>query len=420
MLESVLTAMLMLVILAVSTGPKEKGLIAGAAIGATVGLEAMFAGPVSGASMNPARSIGPATRGRVDSALWVYIAGPLAVRRGGGGDSPIAYRTGAAIAVLKKSAAGSGEACPASYKRYCLDSPIRAVVGARPARLSGPVPRRSERERDAWRPTRWCDARPPLFSQARWPQSPRPAAHFFTASGRLTILPRLYGLPDWGKGYFGVNPLGHLTVIPTKEPGKQIDLHEVVAGLRERGIHTPVLLRFNDILAHRLREIRRGLRRRHAEHGYTGGYSCVYPIKVNQQRHVVEQIARFGVELGFGLEAGSKPELLAVLGRSPAARRNGMPIICNGFKDDEFIETVILATKLGSNIIPVVEKFTELELIVKHAKELQRPPEDRRARQARQPRRRPMGRLRRLPLQVRPDRLRGAQAVEYLKSTRHG
>lgn len=182
---------------------------------------------------------------------------------------------------------------------------------------------------------------------------------------------KLYGLADWGKGYFGVNPLGHLTVLPTKDPAKQIDLAEVIQGLRDRGIHTPVLLRFNDILDHRLKEIRKAFDDAMADQAYTGGYCCVYPIKVNQQRHICEQIARLAVELNFGLEAGSKPELLAVLGLSAAAGGpgvNGMPIICNGFKDDEFIETVILATKLGRNIIPVVEKFSELELIVKHAK----------------------------------------------------
>ncbi len=182
---------------------------------------------------------------------------------------------------------------------------------------------------------------------------------------------RLYGLQDWGKGYVGVDPEGHITILPTKDPGKQIDLYEVVSGLRERGIHTPVLLRFNDILSHRLREIRKAFDDAMSEQQYHGGYSCVYPIKVNQQRHVCEQIANLAVQLNFGLEAGSKPELLAVLGLSAVAGGpgvNGMPIICNGFKDDEFIETVILATKLGRNIIPVVEKFSELELIVKHAK----------------------------------------------------
>lgn len=181
----------------------------------------------------------------------------------------------------------------------------------------------------------------------------------------------LYGVGDWGKGYVGVNAHGHATVMPTKEPSKQIDLHEVIQGLKERGIHTPVLLRFNDILTHRLREIRKAFDDAIAEQAYKNAYSCVYPIKVNQQRHVCEQIASLAVELNFGLEAGSKPELLAVLGLSAVAGGpgvNGMPIICNGFKDSEFIETVILATKLGRNIIPVVEKFSELELIVKHAK----------------------------------------------------
>jgi len=182
---------------------------------------------------------------------------------------------------------------------------------------------------------------------------------------------QLYAIPEWGKGYVAVNAAGHVAVLPTKDPARQIDLHEVVSGLRERGIHTPVLLRFNDILMHRLREIRDAFGHAMTDQGYTGGYSCVYPIKVNQQRHVCEQIASLAVELGFGLEAGSKPELLAVLGLSATAGGpgvNGMPIICNGFKDDEFIETVILATKLGRNIIPVVEKFSELELIIKHAK----------------------------------------------------
>lgn len=182
---------------------------------------------------------------------------------------------------------------------------------------------------------------------------------------------QLYGVSDWGKGYVGVNPLGHVTVLPYKDPARQIDLYEIVSGLRERGIHTPVLLRFNGILEHRLREIRRAFDEAMRDQGYAGGYSCVYPVKVNQQRHVCEHIASLAVELGFGLEAGSKPELLAVLGLSATAGGpgvNGMPIICNGFKDAEFIETVTLATKLGRNIIPVVEKFSELELIVKQAK----------------------------------------------------
>jgi len=176
---------------------------------------------------------------------------------------------------------------------------------------------------------------------------------------------RLYGLVDWGKGYFGANEAGRLTVMPSKDPGRQIDLYEVVAGLRERDIHTPVLVRFSGVLAHRLREIRAAFDKAIADHDYKGSYSCVYPIKVNQQKHVCEEIRNLGAQLNFGLEAGSKPELLAVLGLTDGLDQ--MPIVCNGFKDDEFIEMVVLAAKLGRNIIPVVEKFSELELICKHA-----------------------------------------------------
>ena len=200
---------------------------------------------------------------------------------------------------------------------------------------------------------------------------PRVKTEFLHGKWTTEDSSRLYGVPDWGKGYVGVNPAGHAVVMPHKTNERQIDLYDVVQGLRERGIHTPVLLRFNDLLDHRLHEIRKAFDDAMTDQQYTGGYCCVYPIKVNQQRHVCEQVASACVNLNFGLEAGSKPELLAVLGLSAAAGGpgvNGMPIICNGFKDSEFIETVILATKLGRNIIPVVEKFSELELIVKHAK----------------------------------------------------
>jgi len=177
---------------------------------------------------------------------------------------------------------------------------------------------------------------------------------------------RLYGLPDWGKGYVGVNSAGNLVVMPDKNPARQIDILGLVQGLVERDIYTPMVIRFTDILKHRLHEIRDAFRNAIQQEGYQGGYVCVYPIKVNQQRHLVEEIRDIGAPLGFGLEAGSKPELLAVLGMT--VDTPGMPIVCNGFKDSEYIETVVLATKLGRNIIPVVEKFSELELLVKHAK----------------------------------------------------
>ncbi|NOZ93597.1 MAG: biosynthetic arginine decarboxylase [Acidobacteria bacterium] len=176
----------------------------------------------------------------------------------------------------------------------------------------------------------------------------------------------LYGIESWGKGYFRVGPGGTVEVLPGQQPDGAVDLLEIVEGLRGRGIDPPVLLRFRGILDHRIRSLAEAFDEAITEHEYRGRYFCAYPIKVNQQRHVVEEIRRFGSQLGFGLEVGSKPELLAVLGLESAGGRN-TPIICNGFKDSEFIETVVLAAKLGRNIIPVVEKFSELELIARHA-----------------------------------------------------
>jgi len=176
-----------------------------------------------------------------------------------------------------------------------------------------------------------------------------------------------YGVRNWGKGYFGINQAGHVTVHPDKNPEQSIDLKDLVDQLQERGIQLPILLRFTDILRHRVGEIQEAFRNAITEFDFRGNYCCVYPIKVNQQRHVVEEILDFGKPFQFGLEAGSKPELLAVL-----ALTNGLetPIICNGFKDDEFIKMTVLARKMGKQVIPVVEKFTELETIVRYAEEL--------------------------------------------------
>jgi arginine decarboxylase len=176
-----------------------------------------------------------------------------------------------------------------------------------------------------------------------------------------------YGIRLWGKGYFAINKAGHVTVQPNKHAEQSIDLKELVDQLQERGIQLPILLRFTDILRHRVGEIHDAFQKAIIEYDYSGDYCCVYPIKVNQQRQVVEEILDFGKQYHFGLEAGSKPELLAVL-----ALTNGTdtPIICNGFKDDEFIQMSMLARKLGKMIIPVVEKFTELETIVRYAERL--------------------------------------------------
>ena len=168
----------------------------------------------------------------------------------------------------------------------------------------------------------------------------------------------VYEVNHWGKGYFGINEKGHVTVHPDKRPEQAIDLKQLIDQLQDRGIQLPILLRFTDILRHRVGEIADAFKTAIREYDFRGSYCCVYPIKVNQQRHVVEEILDFGKPFQFGLEAGSKPELLAVL-----ALTNGLetPIICNGFKDDEFIKMTVLARKIGKHIIPVIEKFTELE-----------------------------------------------------------
>jgi arginine decarboxylase len=176
----------------------------------------------------------------------------------------------------------------------------------------------------------------------------------------------LYEVAGWGKGYFSVGPSGNVHVHPTKDPRRSIDLKQLVDRLQLRGIDLPILIRFQEILQHRLGEIHDVFQRAIAEHQYKGQYCCVYPVKVNQQRQVVEEVLSFGRPYKFGLEAGSKPELMVVV----ALASNDTPIICNGFKDAEFIEMAMLAQKIGRRIIPVVEKYTELGLILHYAKKV--------------------------------------------------
>jgi arginine decarboxylase len=176
----------------------------------------------------------------------------------------------------------------------------------------------------------------------------------------------LYDVASWGKGYFSVNDEGNVVVHPEKDPSRSIDMKKLIDTLVLRGISMPILIRFAEILKHRLGELHDAFDTAIREHKYNGGYTCVYPIKVNQQRQVVEEVLEFGRPFRFGLEAGSKPELLAVM----ALADNETPIICNGFKDDEYIEMAMWAQKIGRKIIPVVEKYTELSLIAKYAERI--------------------------------------------------
>src|SRR5688572_12415043 len=182
----------------------------------------------------------------------------------------------------------------------------------------------------------------------------------------ITDATELYEIARWGKGYFSIGAQGHVLVHPSKDPAHAIDLKQLVDRLQVRGLGLPTLIRFRDILKHRIRDIHDAFQNAITQHAYQGRYCCVYPIKVNQQRQVVEEVFEFGRPYGFGLEAGSKPELFAVA----ALADNSTPIVCNGFKDAEFIEMAMLAQKIGRNVIPVVEKYTELALILEYAEKV--------------------------------------------------
>ena len=197
----------------------------------------------------------------------------------------------------------------------------------------------------------------------------RPVAVELTPPSATAWSPRqsaeLYQIQGWGEGFFAINDKGHVTVRPDRSPQREVDLYDVVAGLEERGIQTPVLLAFNDLLATRIRDIHDAFRQAIKENEYRGRFCSVYPIKANQQYHLVEQLMASGQSYDVGLEAGSKPELLAVLGLT--ADGVDRLIVCNGFKEERYIRHVMLATKLGRRIIPVIENIRELELILEQA-----------------------------------------------------
>jgi arginine decarboxylase len=174
----------------------------------------------------------------------------------------------------------------------------------------------------------------------------------------------LYNVRQWGAGFFGINDRGHVTVHARGGEGPSLDLKDLVDELLQRGIDVPILIRFSDILRTRIEQLNEAFARAFAEHEYTGAYMGVYPIKVNQQRHVVEEVVHYGGPWNFGLEAGSKPELMAVL----AMLESPEPlIICNGYKDVEYVDTALWGIRLGKKVILVVEEFGELVRIIDRA-----------------------------------------------------
>ena len=182
---------------------------------------------------------------------------------------------------------------------------------------------------------------------------------------RIEDSSELYNIEGWGVGYFGINKAGNVIVKPHRDPDQAIDIKAILDELSLRDVAMPVLLRFPDILSERIETISNCFSKAKNEYEYNGNYFTVYPIKVNQQRPVVEEIVRYGKKFNIGLEAGSKPELHAVLAimDNPDAL-----IICNGYKDEDFIELALLAQKMGKRIVIVAEKFNELKLITKLAK----------------------------------------------------
>jgi len=182
----------------------------------------------------------------------------------------------------------------------------------------------------------------------------------------------LYGIKTWGAEYFRINEDGHIAVTPKGLNGPKLDLYNLTNDLQERGIRVPVLLRFPNLIKARIELINQCFNTAIKEYGYQGQYRGVYPIKVNQQRHLVEELVEFGKDHLLGLECGSKPELLIVLS---LIKSEESLIICNGFKDIQYIETAILSQKLGRNTIIVVDRLSELPMIIQAAKKFDTTPQ---------------------------------------------
>lgn len=193
----------------------------------------------------------------------------------------------------------------------------------------------------------------------------KPTLPASSADWSLQQARELYNIRHWSGGYFDINEAGHVEARPDSGRSSVIDLYKLVQDIHERGLNLPVLVRFGDILQDRVNSLCIAFESAMAEDGYAGGYSVVYPIKVNQQRGVVEQIIT-ARDSGVGLEAGSKPELMAVLGLAPP----GSIIVCNGYKDREYVRLALIGQSLGHQVYLVLEKLSELELVLEESKKL--------------------------------------------------
>ncbi|HEY9878806.1 MAG TPA: biosynthetic arginine decarboxylase [Leptolyngbyaceae cyanobacterium] len=177
----------------------------------------------------------------------------------------------------------------------------------------------------------------------------------------------LYRIPGWGEPYFSINAAGHITVSPQADRGGSLDLFELVEALKQRNLSLPILIRFSDILEDRLERLNACFAKAIARYSYNGVYRGVFPVKCNQQRHLVESLVQFGKPHQFGLEAGSKAELLIALATLDTP---GALLICNGYKDREYIETAMLGQRIGQLPIIVLEQVEEVELAIQASKNL--------------------------------------------------
>ena len=178
---------------------------------------------------------------------------------------------------------------------------------------------------------------------------------------------KLYNMNGWGLGYFRINAEGHVIVHPDANRKRGLDLYRLAMDLNAQGVGLPLLLRFSDILQSRIQALATEFGNAIKEFGYQGSYTTVYPVKVNQQRHVIQEIVEFGAPHGVGLEVGSKPELQAVLGLSESSNHL---IVCNGYKDEEFMRLALMGQKLGHKVMIVLEQLNELEVLLKVADEM--------------------------------------------------
>ena len=208
------------------------------------------------------------------------------------------------------------------------------------------------------------------MTSTRAPQTPSTPAPATPAPPEWSIedAKTLYNVDGWGAGFIDINALGHVVVRPDpNRPERMLDLHELAMDLEEQGVALPVLLRFSDILKTRIEQLSERFESAIREFEYSGGYTTVYPIKVNQQRHVVEEIFEFGRKHQVGLECGSKPELQAVLGLTESTEHL---IVCNGYKDEEFMRLALMGQRLGHRVFIVLEQLSELDVLLDAAADL--------------------------------------------------